>query len=276
MSSARDGEHTAQISCPRRAPWFAFGPAAPFEWTKIRLSIPNLHPELDGLRFIHLSDLHTRTSWPRAYDRLIEQVQAANPDLLLITGDFIDNKFDHRPALPILKRLLPRLSARLGVWAILGNHDVDIISPYLAAMGINLIDGRRAEMTSPSGAKLELIGLPGVARTDMDADFIASIPPKSPDSLRIILSHFPDHIRRTRPLQPDIFLAGHTHGGQCCLPGGRPLLTHDSLPRPLAKGVHRIHQSWLIVSRGIGYAGLPLRLFCPAEVAEITVTRSNL
>ena len=274
MSSPRDGELIPEITCQRRAPWFAFGAAAPFEWTQIRLPTPNLPPELEGLRFIHLSDLHTRASWPSAYDRLIEQVQAANPDLLLVTGDFIDNKFDHRPALPILKRLLPHLTARLGVWAILGNHDVDVISPYLTAMGVNLIDGRRVEMVSPAGAKLELIGLPGVARTDTDARFIASIPPKSPDSLRIVLSHFPDHIRRTRPLHPDIVLAGHTHGGQCCLPGGRPLLTHDSLPHPLSKGVHRIHRTWLVVSRGIGYAGLPLRVFCPAEIAEITVVRA--
>jgi predicted MPP superfamily phosphohydrolase len=244
---------------------------AEFEWTRIRLPVRLLPAELEGLKILHLSDLHTTGAWSRGYDRLVERVEAAGADLLLMTGDFVDSKFDHRAALPVLKRLLPRLKARLGVWGIMGNHDVDVVGPYVMGMGVNLIDGRRVVLESSSGVKVELIGLPGVARTDMDAGFVGSVPAKPQAALRVVLSHYPDHVRRVRPLGADLFLAGHTHGGQCCWPGGRALITHDSLPKALCKGVHRYGGCWMVVSRGFGFAGIPLRVFCPGEVGEIVV-----
>jgi len=195
--------------------------------------------------------------------------------VLLITGDFVDNKHDHRPGLATLGRLLPRLKSRLGTYGILGNHDADVMSPYLTEMGVRLLDGRRARLESGGGAAIELIGLPGVARGDLDVHFIAGQPAKEPGVLRIVLSHYPDHILRVRPLGADVFLAGHTHGGQICLPGGVPIITHDRMPRRLSKGIHRHDATWYIVSRGFGYASLPARLFCPAEVAEIVLTRST-
>jgi uncharacterized protein len=76
-------------------------------------------------------------------------------------------------------------------------------------------------------------------------------------------------------LSPDLILSGHTHGGQVCLPGGYPLITHDALPRAYASGVHRIGQSWLVVSRGMGFAQFCLRLFCPAETLEIRLTTDS-
>jgi hypothetical protein len=79
-------------------------------------------------------------------------VAGRGPDLLLITGDFINDKNDHRAAMPILKRLLPRLKARLGVFGILGNHDVDIVVPVMAEWGVTLIDGRRAVLEASGGA----------------------------------------------------------------------------------------------------------------------------
>ncbi len=261
---------TPHISRDRRGPWFTFRGPHGFEFTSIRLPIPDLAPALAGLRILHLSDLHIRSYWSPAYDELIRRLESAPPDLILFTGDFIDDKLDHRPALPHLRRLFPRLQSRLGTWAILGNHDPAVSIPSIDDAGLHLIDGGRAVLSAQS-AQIELIGLPGLARHDLDDAFIARQPPKSPDTLRIVLSHYPDHIRRVKPLQPDLFLAGHTHGGQICLPGGRALLTHDRLAKNLCKGVHRIENTWFIVSRGMGFAGIPVRICCPAEVAEITI-----
>jgi len=205
---------------------------------------------------------------------MIARLEASPPDLILFTGDFIDDKNDPRPALPHLRKLLPALKSRLGTYAILGNHDPAIAIPDLQATGIHLIDGARALLQSEN-ATLELIGLPGIARHDLDAAYIASQPPKPPGALRIVLSHYPDHILRTKPLKPDLFLAGHTHGGQICLPGRRPIITHDALPKCFGAGVHRYDDTWMVISRGLGFASLPVRLFCPAEVCEITVVTAN-
>jgi predicted MPP superfamily phosphohydrolase len=271
-SAAADGEMTADVSCERRGPWFMFRGPVGFEWSRVRLPVPGVAASLHGLRFVHLSDLHLRGSWSRAYDALVGRLEAAKPDLILVTGDFIDNKHDHRPGLATLKRLMPRLRSRLGTFGIMGNHDVDLLEPYLREMGVHLLEGRRAVLEAPGQAKIELIGLPGLARHDLDAHFIADQPPKEPGALRIVLSHYPDHFRRTRPLAADIYLTGHTHGGQICLPGGWPIITHDHSKRRYCRGIHRREGSWYVVSRGFGFASfLPVRLFCPAEVAEITI-----
>jgi predicted MPP superfamily phosphohydrolase len=271
MPPASDNQFSAEVTRSSRPPWFMFRGALGFEWTKIRAPIRHLPDELVGFRFMHLSDLHLRGYWSRAYDELIEGIAASPPDLLFVTGDFIDNKHDHRPGLRTLQRLLPKLKSRLGIYGILGNHDVDVIAPYLREMGVHLIDCRRALLESGNGARVELIGLPGLDRRDLDAHFIASQPAREAGTLRIVLSHFPDQFPKTRPLRADFFLAGHTHGGQICFPNGRAVITHDRSPWPYYKGIHRRDETWYIVSRGLGYSGVPVRLNCPAEVAEITV-----
>lgn len=241
-----------------------------FEWTSMRVPVPGLPPELNGFRFVHLSDIHARHYWSPAYDTLIERLQKSPPDLLLITGDFINDLNDHRPGLRVLKRLVPHLASRLGTFAVLGNHDVDLVAPELVGMNVTLLDSRRALLEGAAGARVELIGLCGVDRRDLDEKYIRTLPPREPRTLRIVLSHFPDHFRLTKPLAADFFLSGHTHGGQVCLPGGWPLITHDRMPKKYAKGIHRFGPTWYVVSRGLGYASFPIRVNCPPEVAEIT------
>ena len=100
---------------------------------------------------------------------------------------------------------------------------------------------------------------------------------KPANSVRIALSHYPDTILCTEFLKPDLYLCGHTHGGQICLPGRIPILRHDKLPRRLCSGVHRFHDTWMITSRGFGFSSMvPLRVFCPAEVGEITLVRGGV
>jgi uncharacterized protein len=249
-----------------------FGPHG-FEWNRHELAIEDLPRQLNGLRMIHLSDLHLRPHWTAAYDRFIHRLAEDPPDLLLITGDFVETKRNQLPVLPTVRRLLGRLSARHGIFAITGNHDGDLLAPHLSALNVAFIDGQSLTLrpgTSP--CRLELIGLPGPYRHDFDPAFLRRIPPRVCGVPRIVLSHYPDLYRQTQPLNADLFLAGHTHGGQVCLPGGRALITHDALPKHLCKGVHRFGRTHLVINRGFGFASIPLRLFCPAEVIEIILT----
>jgi len=240
------------------------------QWSPYTLPIPNLSPALAGLRVLHLTDLHVDTVWMPSWDRLLEKVQQTRPDVILITGDFVEIKYDSRPVLPNLRRLLDGLSARLGVWGILGNHDGDVMGPVLADMNVRLLTNELVTLTS-GDASLELIGVLGISRLDMPPRVRDSIPPKAAGATRIVMAHYPDQIVSLASLNPDIFLAGHTHGGQVCLPGGWPLMTHDSLPRRFARGVHRIGQTWLSVGRGLTYSTYPIRTFCPAEAIELTL-----
>jgi len=270
----------AEYAKSRPGPWFQFRVPYGFEWNCATLPVPNLPRALEGLRIVHVSDLHLRRFWKEPYDRLIALIDRRKPDLLLCTGDFIEEKHDYRPALPMVLRLVKGFQARLGCFGILGNHDRYWMGPKLRGTNVTLLDGARTEIVvggagnGNASATIELVGLPGVDRDDLTEEFVSSIPRRREGTLRLVMSHFPDHLRRTQyQLQPDLFLAGHTHGGQVCLPGGWPLIRHDTMPRRLCSGIHWVDRTWLVVNRGFGFTNVPVRLFCPAEVLELKLTR---
>jgi predicted MPP superfamily phosphohydrolase len=244
---------------------------AGYEWNVVELAIPALPAALHGARLLHLTDLHLRRRWPRQLDDVIARTQADPPELILFTGDFVEDKRDHRPALPLVKRFIDGLRSRFGCYAILGNHDGDLLAPRLHAMGVRVIVHQRVDALV-NGAPIELIGLPGPERVDLDERFIAAQPPKRAGVPRVVLCHYPDLIRAARPLAADLYLAGHTHGGQICLPNETAILTHDSLPRALCKGAHEVDGTCLIVARGMGFTTIPVRGFCPGEVVEVRLT----
>ena len=222
-----------------------------------------------------MTDLHVRSSWREAFDRLLQEISVSRPDLILCTGDFIHEKVRQSPAMPFVYRMVEGLRAPLGCYAILGNHDTHAMEARLAGTRVKLINGQR-HLIQVQGATLELIGLQGVKRKELTRAWVESMPPRSDQkSCRIVLSHYPDHIRRTKELHADVFLAGHTHGGQICFPGGYPPIRHDSLPRRLCTGVHRVGDTWLVVGRGLGAGTPPIRLFCPPEVIEIRLVRAT-
>lgn len=251
-------------------PWLEVGWITRLEFNSLVLPIPGLAHSLAGFRILHLSDLHLRKRWMKGYDGLIERVLRDPPGLILVSGDFFESKIDPRDALPNLRRLMEPLTQSVPTYGILGNHDGDLMLPYVASVGVRLIDGQCTVIRVPGGP-IELIGVPSVHRRDIDPHWLSALPNRKASIPRILLSHYPDRAPMLLPLKPDLILSGHTHGGQICLPGGYPLITHDSLPRTLSSGVHRLESSWLVVSRGMGFAQVCIRLFCPAEVIEITL-----
>jgi predicted MPP superfamily phosphohydrolase len=251
----------------RRGPWLQLRVPHGFEWNRYELAVDGLRPELDGFRIVHLSDLHFKSFWSRTYELLLGRVNRARADLILISGDFVDNKTKGVAETPYVMRLVEALRARAGVYGILGNHDGDLVGAYLPKCGVRLLDNERAEPVPG----IEVVGSTAVSREDFDRDAMRSLPPKPPGGVRIVMTHYPDTLLRLGEFHPDVVLAGHTHGGQVCLPGGYPIISHDHLPRDLSRGVHRIAGTWLVVSRGLGYASLPVRVFCPAEVIELVL-----
>jgi predicted MPP superfamily phosphohydrolase len=253
---------------PNAEPWLQWRGPLEFVWRQVPLRVARLPAELEGLRILHLSDFHTRDYWPLAYDALLARIAADPPDLLLFTGDFVEDKHDPLPAVPHVKRLVAGFRARLGCYGTLGNHDRYHFAPHLDGTNLTLLEGAR-RLIPLRNANIDLIGLPGVARCDLDDRFLRALPPRGERTLRVVMSHFPEHLPRTRPLRPHLFLTGHTHGGQCCLPGGVPVITHCKAPRRFCRGIQQVGDTWLVVNHGLGYSGLPLRVLCPSEVLEL-------
>jgi predicted MPP superfamily phosphohydrolase len=235
--------------------------------TEVDVPIAGLPAALVGLRIGHLSDFHIGPNMRPADVRpALALLQAAAPDLIVLTGDLVDHwPRDTVPA----AQLLADLAAPLGVYGVFGNHDHRVgASRLLAALGehapqVRMLVNDTSRVSLPTG-ELWVAGLDSVyLRLADPARALAAVPPEAPC---LLLTHEPD-IADHLPRSVTLILAGHAHGGQIRI-GGRPLL----LP-PLARR-HHTGLNWsaagpVYTSRGVGWTGLPLRLDCPAEVAVL-------
>jgi predicted MPP superfamily phosphohydrolase len=223
---------------------------------------------LDGLCILHLSDFHLSPAYnPRFFARALEYAcETADPDLIAITGDLVDDD-DSIPALPAL---LEPLVGGLGKFAILGNHDHhhDLLEleKALVHSGFTVLDGstQRVEWDE---AKILLAGTCRPWGPDLAPGSWSE-----PADFRLLLSHTPDEIYRASGRGFDLVLAGHNHGGQVCLPLVGPVLMPSRYSRRFAGGVDRVGRTWLHTSRGLG-AKYPLRIACAPEITRVVLCR---
>lgn len=265
MSSLTPTHRTIKTAGPLQV-----GLLADFAIHEIDLPVPHLAADLAGKRILHLSDTHFRDGWCDGYDRVLDAVRQMNVDFICFTGDWLEDKFDYREGILTAQRFARGLTAKFGVYSCLGNHDGDLITPHLIDAGVQMLVGESRRIVGADGA-IEIIGLPSVSRDDVSKELLASFGEASPTTLRIVLSHFPDHVKKIASLRAQLMLAGHTHGGQWCLPGGRPLFTHDTLPMSCASGLSHFGETHLHVSRGLGCSKWNLRINCPPEMTMITL-----
>ena len=239
-------------------PWLCVG--SPRRLGAVRARLPGR----GGIRrkIAHLSDFHVRGRGAlKVLPWLAGLLEDWRPDAVVVSGDFVDDKAGDPRELAIAAEVVRALAAVAPTVGINGNHDGPLAAARLESAGLVNIDGRRAAV-----AGIDFLGLPGAERDGWPA---ADDLDRDPAAPCVAVGHYPSEVRRLDRLSPDLYLTGHTHGGQICLPGGRPLMTHDPLPRRMAAGVHRVGGTWLFVSRGVGTTRVPLRLFCPPEVGLI-------
>jgi predicted MPP superfamily phosphohydrolase len=236
----------------------------------LELSVERLPEAFSGLRILHLSDLHI-TRWTAELDQWRGQIATLSPDVAVITGDLGHRSWKWKKTLPNVQKLLSGIHAPLGIYFILGNHDSPDLGPALAASGPTLL-ANESVIVEKSGQRLAIIGVAQHRRSDTDIP--AALQNVRPDDFKLMLLHYPDLIHAAAAAGVDVCLAGHTHGGQICLPDGTPIIGHDVLPPNMCTGLSRIADTWLVVNRGIGKAGLRLRLFCPPQIMMLTL-RTN-
>ena len=241
-------------------------PVAP-QIDRVALPCRRLPAAFDGFTLLHLSDLHLAGRTPRL-ERWRRALAPLEPDLVAITGDLGHRSSSWRRAFDSILRLLEPLHPPLGTYFILGNHDSPRLAPRLVGCGLRLLENQ-AVLLQRHRARIALIGIHQHRR--IDTDIPHALRDVAPADFKLMLLHYPDLVYPAAAAGADVCLAGHTHGGQICWPDGSPILRHDTLPAPLTTGVHRIHGTWMVVNRGIGKAGLRVRMFCPAHAIMVTL-----
>jgi predicted MPP superfamily phosphohydrolase len=242
------------------------------------IAITNLPDPFHGYRIVQLSDIHLdEYTEPFFLERIVHQVNALAPDLVLLTGDFITHGsltfIAGGHAVRRCAEILTTLTAPLR-YAILGNHDVAFNGPLvieaLASHGTPVLVNQHLPIER-NCARLWLCGVddPGTSHPDLDLTL-----PAKPDGPVLLMAHEPDYadivIAHPRGPLVDLMLAGHSHGGQIRLPFLGPLIL-PPMGEKYPEGHYRFNRMQLYVNRGIGTVGLPFRLNCPPEITVVTL-----
>ena len=242
------------------------------QWVERRtvdVPIAGLPESLDGFRILHLSDLHLGmlSFAGRALERAVAWSRDVRPDLVAITGDLVVR----RRGKDRLERALGKLHARHGVFAILGNHDVDEArDPFTRPTDLSdldragaallrddarivLVDGVPVQVVGVDPASYRRRGSRPAERADRDA------------ALRILLCHYPDVVRMIPAGVFHLVLAGHYHGGQICVPSPWGKIRLKDLRGTYREGLYEARGAALHVSRGLGTSLVPFRLLARPE-----------
>lgn len=233
----------------------------------------DLPPAFDGFRILFLTDLHL-DGVHGLTDALIAQIRGLDADLCLIGGDLRMKLYGpSAPALRRLKRVLPHIRARHGIFGVLGNHDCIEMVPDLEESGILMLinDSHPIEKNHKA---LWLVGLddPHYYQTN---DEIAAFRRVPAEAFTILLAHSPEAYRQAAAHGSRLYLCGHTHAGQIRRLGHGPIYTNSRAPRYTAEGRWVYNGMTGYTSRGIGASSVPLRFNCPAEVTLITLRRGK-
>ncbi|HEX2254520.1 MAG TPA: metallophosphoesterase [Thermoanaerobaculia bacterium] len=230
-----------------------------------RFELPDWPAGTPPLQVAFASDFH---AGPTTADALLAEAAAAltdaEPDLLLLGGDFVSYQAAH---VDRVAPLLGRVPARLGRYAVLGNHDLwaddRVIVAALEAAGIEVLVNRAVALPPPWD-RVSLVGLDDFTTGEPDPQ-VAGV---GAAPFRLVLMHDPSTLLALAERRFALAFAGHTHGGQICLPGGFPLLVPEGpLARRYVGGTYHVGGGRrLLVSRGVGCGELPVRLFAPSEV----------
>jgi len=241
--------------------------------------MPDLSSSLAGLKIAQLSDIHGGGHLPADYiDRAIDLTMAEKPDVIALTGDFIHKGYQH---IEDVARLLSRLRAPMGVFAVLGNHDFSVrnalgfrrhrglhaaVAGRLEDQGIRVLRNQSFSLER-GDQRVFLAGLDDLwSRECKPDDALRDLCPLTP---RIVMAHNPQTVHLLGEHRCDLMLSGHTHGGQINWPGlGRILLGRKG--SQFAAGLYRHESTHVYVNKGVGF-GWRFRFGVRPEITVFTL-----
>jgi hypothetical protein len=241
---------------------------------ELHCSFSNLPPHFDGFRILQISDLHIdgTDGLTEALSCLLSTIEA---DVCVLTGDYRFEDFGPCDNVyPRMRAVLSTISARYGIFGILGNHDTSGIGQALEEMGVRMLVNDAIEIAGRDGIPLVVIGVddPFDYRCHDLTGALSAVPR---NAFKILLAHAPELYDEAAENGIDLYLSGHTHAGQIRFPLIGSIRNNSRCPRTFGYGhwSHRGMQGY--TSAGAGCSSLPVRFNCPPEVALIRLHRAG-
>lgn len=248
--------------------------------THFRFPIPEWNGTSNRIRVAVAGDFHVRPGDGPRLRRVVKAIRERSPDLVVLVGDYAFASRD--PAkntlnLPLMSEILSDLrnGGQTPVFACLGNHDYAYgagkIRKMLEDAGIRILEPGSAQLRFGENCEIFLGGVSNRLVSRVDPATPVPFPPEEFYGAALFVVHSPDLVLdQPREAGYALTLAGHTHGGQVCLPGRIPFVPHASrIGDQYAHGMFEEGGKDVFVTRGVGESRLRLRLFCPPEIVFI-------
>lgn len=236
---------------------------------RVDIALPGLPKGFEGVKILFVSDLHI-DGQERLAEKLIGLIEALTYDYCLLGGDYtFRSDRESEVATSRMVKIAAYLAGRTEVYGILGNHDHYAMGECLNQCGVQMLINSSVCLRR-GGDIVHLVGLDDWHY--YHADDLALAEQEVPsDACRVMLCHSPERYNLVAKAGYALYLAGHTHGGQICLPNGYAPATCATIPRSLVRGAWQWDDMQGYTSRGCGTSGLPFRFFCPPEITLITL-----
>ncbi len=242
----------------------------------VEIPVPNLPEALRGFSIAQISDVHVGPTIRRPFvENVVARVNALQADMIAVTGDLVDGSV---PDLAPHTAPLGKLSARLGVFMVTGNHEYYSGEPAWTAefrrLNMRVLKNEHVVLEH-NGARLVLAGVTDYSAHHFDprqrSDPQAALRGAPADAaVRVLLAHQPSSSTAAQAAGFDVQLSGHTHGGQFF-----PWNLLVGFFQPFTGGLNRLANMVIYVSRGTGYWGPPNRFGVPSEITYITLVPAS-
>ena len=250
--------------------------------THLKIDTKKLSKPLKALQF---SDLHLDVHLtPEILRETIETIMAQNVDFIFFTGDAITH---HPEYAKIILEMFPKLKSNIANFAVIGNHDYldgaksKKVEKYLNDSGFKVLRNKSRTIDF-KGENINIFGLDDLWHKNQDVP--GTLGPINKDQFNLVLTHHPTNIEEISKYNPDIVLAGHTHGGQIYIPYLLNGIYKNIYDPRFIRGHYKVNNTELYVNRGIGstltkmrvlghYYKIPaIRLFARPEITLFTIT----
>lgn len=247
---------------------------------EIPLTNENIATTFDGLKIVHFSDLHYKRKITEKYlNKLINEINLINPDIVVFTGDLVDNTTTlSENEQKNLEKYLSKIETKYGKYAIFGNHDNmkrDDITKIYAHSDFILLNNSYNIIYNEKNDQILISGLDTISYNKQDLPSALDISKNLQNTYTILLLHEPDYITTVlETYSPNLVLSGHSHGGQIRMPFLGKIYT-PYLSQKYYDEYYQINNTKLYISYGIGESTIDFRFLDPPSINFYRITSKS-